>query len=296
VSGDGPTLVGPMMESGAVDVLALIGSHRTAKILLRKHPHPYRLRSVLGMGAKNPAVVLADADLDGAAAEIVSGALTFNGQRCTALKLVLVQRPVAEALVERLAAAIDALPVGMPWEEGVVITPLPDAERPGYLQDLVQDAVSHGARVVNRGGGERAGPLLRPALVHPVAPRALLRSVEQFGPVVPVAVFDDPEEVLAALAASPFGQQASLFGRDPAVLGPLVDHLANLVCRVNLNTQCRRGPDVLPFTGRKDSAAGTLSVTDALRVFSIRSLVAEREDGGLLGPLEGASRFLDRPD
>jgi glyceraldehyde-3-phosphate dehydrogenase (NADP+) len=96
----------------------------------------------------------------------------------------------------------------------------------------------------------------------------------QFGPVIPVAVFDDPAEVVDWVVASPYGQQASLFGHDPNVVGPLVDILVNQVCRVNLNAQCQRGPDVYPFTGRKDSAEGTLSVSDALRCFSIRTMVA----------------------
>jgi glyceraldehyde-3-phosphate dehydrogenase (NADP+) len=75
-----------------------------------------------------------------------------------------------------------------------------------------------------------------------------------------------------------------------------VDHLTNLVCRVNVNTQCRRGPDLYPFAGRKDSAVGTLSITDALRVFSIRSLVAaEERDAALLDALGGHSVFLGPP-
>jgi acyl-CoA reductase-like NAD-dependent aldehyde dehydrogenase len=149
---------------------------------------------------------------------------------------------------------------------------------------------------VNPGGGERCETLFRPALVYPVAPEARLFTVEQFGPVVPAAAFDAPEEALAVVASASVGQQASIFGQDPKVIGPLVDHLTNLVCRVNINTQCRRGPDVLPFTGRKDSAAGTLSVSDALRVFSIRSLVAVNEtDERLLTGLEDHSRFLARP-
>jgi len=137
---------------------------------------------------------------------------------------------------------------------------------------------------------------LRPALVFPVPPEAELAHREQFGPVVPVSVFDDPEEVLAAMAASDLGQQASVFGRDPVAMGRLVDHLANLVCRVNLNTQCRRGPDVLPFTGRKGSALGTLSVYDALRTFSVRSLVAvTAQDRELLSTLGKRSVFLAPP-
>jgi glyceraldehyde-3-phosphate dehydrogenase (NADP+) len=293
VTGQGPTVVGPIMESGLVDVLALIGSARTAGILLKQHPHPYRLRTLLGMGAKNPAIVLADADLDVAAAEIVSGALNFNGQRCTALKHVLVMREVSDALVERLADKVARLKVGMPWEEGVAITPLPDPEKPGHLASLVEDATGRGARVVNPGGGERAGTLFRPALVYPVPEGAQLFRVEQFGPILPVSVVESPEEALGVVDRSEVGQQASIFGRDAVTIGRLVDHLVNLVCRVNLNTQCRRGPDVYPFAGRKESAVGTLSVTDALRVFSIRSLVAVPEgERSLLDEVSATSVFL----
>jgi glyceraldehyde-3-phosphate dehydrogenase (NADP+) len=149
---------------------------------------------------------------------------------------------------------------------------------------------------VNPGGGERAATLFRPALVYPVDAGARLYHEEQFGPVVPVTPFDDVEEALDAVDRAEVGQQASLFGKDPAVLGRLVDHLANMVCRVNLDTQCRRGPDVFPFGGRKDSAVGTLSVYDALRSFSIRSLVAARAARRpLLESLETTSRFLARP-
>ena len=82
--------------------------------------------------------------------------------------------------------------------------------------------------------------------------------------------------LLEWIIASQYGQQAAVFGADAARLSELIDVLVNQVCRVNLNSQCQRGPDSFPFTGRKDSAEGTLSVSDALRVFSIRSLVASK--------------------
>jgi glyceraldehyde-3-phosphate dehydrogenase (NADP+) len=118
---------------------------------------------------------------------------------------------------------------------------------------------------------------MNPAVVYPVGPGMRLYTEEQFGPVVPVAAFDSIEEPLKWIAESDYGQQVSLFGRDPEVIASLVDPLVNQVCRVNINSQCQRGPDTFPFTGRKDSAEGTLSVTDALRVFTIRTLVAARE-------------------
>ena len=99
---------------------------------------------------------------------------------------------------------------------------------------------------------------------------------EQFGPVVPVAPFKDIAEPLEYVTNSNYGQQISIFGKDPDTIAKLIDPLVNQVCRLNINSQCQRGPDTFPFTGRKDSAEGTLSVSDALRVFSIRSLVAAK--------------------
>ena len=101
---------------------------------------------------------------------------------------------------------------------------------------------------------------------------------EQFGPVIPIVSFSDIQEPLNDMADSNYGQQVSIFGKDINTLSPLIDTLVNLVCRVNLNSSCQRGPDVYPFTGRKDSAFSTLSVHDALRSFSIRTFVASKDN------------------
>lgn len=277
VTGEGSAVVGPIIESGKVDLLAFIGSAKVARDLNHKHPNPNRLRSVLGLGAKNVAVVFPDADLAPAVQECVSGALSFNGQRCTALKLLFVHESIAERFVGAVSDAVAALKRGMPFEDGVVLTPLPDEHHAGKMAALVSDAVAKGARVANPSGGAVDRTYFHPAVVYPVKRGMRLWEEEQFGPIVAIAPFKEASEVLDYLAESHYGQQASVFGKDPAKVGPLVDALVNQVCRVNLNTQCRRGPDTFPFGGRKDSAEGTLSVTDALRVFSIRTLVAARE-------------------
>jgi len=277
-NGDGRTVAGPLVETGDIAALAFIGSARAANVLKKEHPRPNRLRCILGLDAKNPAIVLPDADLDLAVRECVTGALTFNGQRCTALKLLMVHRSIGDRFVEKLAAAVDALPFGLPWEAGVKLTPLPEHDKAAAMQALVDDAVAKGAKVANRHGGLTNRTFFFPAVVYPVTAQMKLFSVEQFGPVVPVAVYDDITEVFDFVEKSNYGQQASIFGHDAKVVGPLVDVLANQVCRVNLNAQCQRGPDAYPFTGRKDSAEATLSVSDALRCFSIRSMVAVPED------------------
>jgi glyceraldehyde-3-phosphate dehydrogenase (NADP+) len=276
VYGDGATVVGPLMTSGGIDVLAFIGTSRVADILKHQHPRPHRLRSVLGLDAKNPAIVLPDADLGNAVGECLLGALSFNGQRCTALKILFVHDAAADEFVSRLAAAVEALPVGMPWDPGVWVTPMAEPGKPAYLRELVDDALAKGAAVRNAAGGTVRDTYFHPAVLYPVAAGMRVWDEEQFGPVIPVVPFADIAEPLDYVIHSPFGQQISLFGTDPAAMARLIDPLVNQVCRVNLNSQCQRGPDAFPFTGRKDSAEGTLSITDALRVFSIRTLVAAK--------------------
>lgn len=276
VYGDGQQVVGPLMRSGQINVLAFIGTSRVADILKHQHPKPHRLRCVLGLEAKNPAIILPDADIDLAVQEALLGTLSFNGQRCTALKILFVHWRIADEFLEKFSKKVSALTIGVPWEKDVQITSLPEPGKTGYLKDLVQDAESLGARVVNPGGAKIHETYFYPAVLYPVDPRMRIWHEEQFGPVIPVVPFDDIQEPVDYIVSSNYGQQVSLFGNDPGQIGELVDHLVNQVCRVNINSQCQRGPDTFPFTGRKDSAEGTLSVSDALRVFSIRTLVAAK--------------------
>jgi glyceraldehyde-3-phosphate dehydrogenase (NADP+) len=274
VYGSGTKIITPIMKSGLIDVLAFIGSSHVADTLKLQHPRPHRMRSILGLDAKNPALVMPDADIDLAVRECVNGSLTFNGQRCTGLKLIFVHKSIVDQFLTKLVTAIDALPQGMPWEKGVKLTPLPELNKANTLKGYVDDAISKGAKIMNEGGGTFYETLFRPAVVYPVTPEATLYNVEQFGPVVPVCAYSDEQEFLDFVTKSNYGQQLSLFGKNPETLAKLIDCLTNQVSRVNINCQCQRGPDSLPFTGRKDSAEGTLSISDALRCFSIRSLVA----------------------
>lgn len=275
--GRGRAVAAPIMKTGKVDVLALIGNSKSANALQDQHPKSNRLRLVLGLEAKNPAVVLPDADLELTIQECISGTLSFNGQRCTALKIVYVHEKIREEFLSRFCEAVDALKFGNPWDPGVHLTPLPEPDKPDYIQELIDDALSKGARILNKKGGQRMDNYIWPAVLYPVTKEMRVYEEEQFGPVIPVVSFSEIDQPLDDMAASNYGQQVSLFGRDVETLAPLIDTLANLVCRVNLNSSCQRGPDVYPFTGRKDSAQSTLSVHDALRSFSIRTFVAFKD-------------------
>ena len=299
VYGEGQKVIGPLMKSGRIDVLAFIGSSRVADILKRQHPKPHRLRCVLGLEAKNAGIVLKDADMENAVKECVLGSLSYNGQRCTALKILFVHEEIVDAFITKFSGAVDQLKSGMPWDTGVQITPMPEPDKTKYLTELIDDARSKGARIMNENGGIVEHTFMSPAVVYPVGPGIRLYSEEQFGPVVPIASFTDIEEPMNYVTQSDYGQQVSLFGTNPELIADLIDPLVNQVCRVNINSQCQRGPDTFPFTGRKDSAEGTLSVSDALRVFAIRTLVATRETDANISIIksivkERRSRFLSR--
>ncbi len=276
--GRGRSVAAPIMKTGKVDVLALIGNSRSANALQEQHPKSNRLRLVLGLEAKNPAIILPDADMDLTVEECITGTLSFNGQRCTALKIVYVHEEVRENFLKQFASRVDTLKFGNPWEEGVKLTPLPEPGKPAYIQELIDDALAKGAKIMNEKGGKHFDNYIWPAVLYPVTKDMRVYQEEQFGPVIPVLSFQDIEEPLDDMAESNYGQQVSLFGKDVYTLAPLIDTLANLVCRVNLNSSCQRGPDVYPFTGRKDSAQSTLSVHDALRSFSIRTLLAFKDN------------------
>ncbi|MDX2188929.1 MAG: NADP-dependent glyceraldehyde-3-phosphate dehydrogenase [Bacteroidota bacterium] len=276
IYGRGNSIIPGLMQSGKIDVLTLIGSSKVADQLKKMHPKSNRLRAVLGLDAKNAAIILSDADIENTVKECVLGSLSFNGQRCTALKIHWVHRSIADKFVQRLSEEVNKLKFGMPWEKDVFLTPVPEPGKPAYLQECIDDAHKHGARIMNENGGTMSHTFVYPAVLYPVNSQMKLYREEQFGPVIPIVPFDDIEEPIQYLIQSDHGQQVSLFGTNPDQLAKLIDPLVNQVCRVNINCQCQRGPDTFPFAGRKDSAENTLSVTSALRAFSIRTMVATK--------------------
>jgi glyceraldehyde-3-phosphate dehydrogenase (NADP+) len=277
VYGRGNSVIPQMMESGKIDVLTLIGSSKVADQLKKLHPKVNRLRAILGLDAKNAAIVTQSADLELAVKECMLGSLSFNGQRCTALKVMWVHKSLVDKFNARMAEEIGKLKLGMMWEKGVNITPLPEPNKPAYLKELIDDAKAHGASVMNENGGETFNSLVYPALLYPVSKEMKIWEEEQFGPVVPVVPFSHIKEPIEYLIESSHGQQVSIFSKDVHQISDLMDVAVNQVSRVNINSQCQRGPDTFPFTGRKDSAEGTLSVTAALRSFSIRTVVATKD-------------------
>jgi glyceraldehyde-3-phosphate dehydrogenase (NADP+) len=277
VFGRGREIATPIMKTGKIDVLALIGHSSSAISLQDLHPQKSRLRLVLGLEAKNPGIILKDADIDLTVKECISGTLSFNGQRCTALKILYVHEDIKYKFLDKFSKAVDELKLGLPWDN-TLLTPLPEPSKPKYISDLIDDAINKGAKIINKRGGEKQKNFVFPAVLYPVNKDMNVYKEEQFGPVIPIISFNNISTPIKDMSESNYGQQVSIFGKDVDTLGPIIDSMVNLVCRVNLNSACQRGPDIYPFTGRKDSAVATLSVHDALRSFSIRTFVASKDN------------------
>jgi acyl-CoA reductase-like NAD-dependent aldehyde dehydrogenase len=276
IYGRGATVTPGLMQTGKINVLAFIGSSKVANDLKKRHPKINRLRAVLSLDAKNAAIVTKHADLKLSVSECILGALSFNGQRCTAIKVIFVHKEVVDEFLKLLSDAVTALKPGLPWDKDVKLTPLPEPHKPAYLKECIDDAIANSAAVVNQHGGTAVESFVYPAIVYPVNEKMKLYREEQFGPIIPVIPYESIEEPIKYQIDSPHGMQVSIFSNDAKEVSSLIDPFVNLVSRVNINTQCQRGPDAFPFTGRKDSAEGTLSISDALRSFSIRSLVATK--------------------
>ena len=212
--GRGRKIAPPIMRSGKIDVLALIGHSSSAVSLQDEHPNKNRLRLVLGLEAKNPGIVLPDADLNLTIKECISGTLSFNGQRCTALKILFVHESIIDKFLDLFSKAVDNLKFGLPWEKDVFLTPLPEPNKPNYIKDLIDDAVSKGSRIINKKGGQITENYCFPAVLYPVDKSMRVYHEEQFGPVIPIISYNDISEPMDLMASSEYGQQVSLFGRD----------------------------------------------------------------------------------
>jgi glyceraldehyde-3-phosphate dehydrogenase (NADP+) len=168
IYGDGKIIIGPLMSSGKIDVLAFIGTSRVANMLKHQHPYPNRLKAVLGLDAKNPGIIMADADIDLAVKECLLGALSFNGQRCTALKILFVHKSILGQFTAKFVEAVEKIRIGLPATLDVMITPLAEEGKVDWLDGLIKDAQDKGARIINPSGGLSNGTFFFPAVVCPV--------------------------------------------------------------------------------------------------------------------------------
>ena len=215
---------------------------------------------LMELGGKDPAIVLKDADLEKTASQIVAGAFSYSGQRCTAVKRILVEDEVADELVELLKNKIEKLKVGSPLEDDVTIVPLIDDKSADRIEEFIKDSRDKGAKLVT--GGKREGRIIYPTLFDNVTLDMILAWEEPFGPILPVIRVKDNDEALKIANESKYGLQASVFTRSIDDAYYLANNLE--VGTVQINNKTERGPDNYPFLGVKASGIGTQGIGESI--------------------------------
>lgn len=231
---------------------------------------------ILELGGKDAAIVLEDADLNFAADNIVEGAYSYSGQRCTAVKRILVVEPVADQLIEKLKTRIGRLRWGDPREEGVAITPLINKEAADAAQRLIDDALEKGATLIV--GNEREGNLLTPTLIDHVDTDMDLAWIEPFAPVLPILRVKNAAQAVEIANRSEYGLQSSVFTNDINRAFAIASRLE--VGTVQINNKTERGPDNFPFLGVKNSGMGTQGVKYSIEAMTRPKAVTINLRGG----------------
>ncbi|MDV7090758.1 NAD-dependent succinate-semialdehyde dehydrogenase [Rhodococcus opacus] len=247
------SVVSPWMASGIARKISFTGSTEVGVRLLEQASQ-HVMRSSMELGGNAPLIVFADADLDRAVEGAVAAKMRNMGEACTAANRIFVQRPVAEEFARRLAARLGSLSVGDGAEPGTDVGPLVEEKALRKVQELVDDAVNKGAKVVCGGNRpDHPGYFYSPTVLSDVSADADLMTEEIFGPVAPVVPFDTEEEAVRMANDTPWGLAGYLFTQDVDRGFRVGDALE--VGMVGLNTGIVSNP-AAPFGGVKASGLG----------------------------------------
>jgi acyl-CoA reductase-like NAD-dependent aldehyde dehydrogenase len=240
-----------LVSHPAVRRLNFTGSTPTGRKLAESAGRHLK-RILLELGGYNPLVVLADADVDYAVDAAVFGSFLHQGQICMSARRIVVERPIADAFVEKLVAKTKTLKAGDPKEMDTIIGPLINEEALTTVKARVEDAVAKGAKVL--AGGEAVGPCYAATVLIDVPDDAEFAQVETFGPVVGVEVVDDAEQAIARANATSYGLSSGILTSDPDRGLALAQKLDAGI--VHVNDQPVADEPQMPFGGVKDSGFG----------------------------------------
>jgi glyceraldehyde-3-phosphate dehydrogenase (NADP+) len=263
VTGRGSEIGDYVVEHKGINMISFTGGTNTGVHLAQKAT---MIPLILELGGKDPGIVREDADLHETAKQIISGAFSYSGQRCTAIKRVLVHETVADELVGLLKEEIEKLSVGSP-ANGSTVVPLIDNQSADFVQGLIDDAIENGAEVVT--GNKREQNLIYPTLLDHVTADMRVAWEEPFGPVLPIIRVSSDEQAIKLANASEFGLQASIFTKDVNKAFAIANKIETGSVQINGRTE--RGPDHFPFIGVKGSGMGAQGIRK-----SIESMTREK--------------------
>ncbi|HQU50594.1 MAG TPA: phosphonoacetaldehyde dehydrogenase [Casimicrobiaceae bacterium] len=262
VTGDPREIADEMLVNPDIDLVSFTGGVPVGKYIAAKAVYK---RQVLELGGNDPIIVMEDADLDEASSLAAAGSYKNSGQRCTAVKRMLVHEKVADDFVERLVAKTKAWTYGDPMDDSLEMgTVIDEAAAKGFAA-RVDDAVARGARLLV--GNVRRGALYSPTVLDHVDPAMNVVATETFGPVSPVIRFRDIAHAIALSNGTPYGLSS-------AVCTNRLDYITRFVRELNVGTvNVREVPgyrlELTPFGGIKDSGLGYKEgVQEAMKSFT----------------------------
>ena len=260
ITGKGSEIGDYLVQHPLVNMVSFTGSSETGK----------HLASIVGMkplllelGGKDAAIILNDADLEITVDAIVSGAFSYSGQRCTAVKRVLPMPGIADKLVELVKVKTMNLSVGDP-EKNATIGPLINSEQCDYVQGLIDDALDKGATLLC--GNKREGNIMWPTLLDNVTTEMRIAWEEPFGPILPFIRVKSAEEAIEISNKSEYGLQGMIFTENIDLAFNIAQELE--VGTVQINGKSERGPDHFPFLGTKSSGLGTQGIKYSIEAMS----------------------------
>lgn len=262
ITGYGREIGDYVVTHPAVDFINFTGSTEVGQHIAQK---VRMIPLLLELGGKDAAIVLEDADLTLTADNIVAGAYSYSGQRCTAVKRVLVVEQVADQLVAMLKERVEKLPAGNPLEtDNPVVVPLIDTKSADYVMQLIEDSTQKGAKLLV--GGNRIGNLIDATLIDKVTTDMDLAWEEPFGPVLPIIRVKNKDEAIDIANRSDYGLQSSVFSTNIDQAFYVANRLE--VGTVQVNNKTERGPDHFPFLGIKSSGIGVQGIKYSIEAMS----------------------------
>ena len=276
ITGKGSEIGDYLVNHPSVNMVSFTGSSQTGK----------HLASVAGMkplllelGGKDAAIVLNDADLETTADAIVSGAFSYSGQRCTAVKRVLPMPGIADRLINLVKKKVLNLTIGSP-EENATIGPLINSKQCDYVQGLIDDALEKGSTLLC--GNKRENNIMWPTLLDNVTTEMRIAWEEPFGPVLPFIRVHSAEEAIEISNNSEYGLQGMIFTENLDLAFNIAQEID--VGTVQINGKSERGPDHFPFLGTKSSGLGTQGIKYSIEAMSRPKVVVMNlsEKGKLL--------------
>ena len=260
----GPTdeVAVPLVRDSRVDIVSFTGSVAVGKRIAQTAGYK---KLVLELGGNDPLIVLDDADLDTAALLAAEGSYRNSGQRCTAVKRILVQEGIAEKFTHRLVQKTKEYKCGDPMDEATRVGTVIDEQAAIYLETVVKEAVAAGAKLLV--GGERKGALFHPAVIANVPRDSRMIVCESFGPLAPILTVRDLDDAIALANSTAYGLSSGVVTHS---LDSALKAVKQLKCgTVNINEVPGYRIESSPFGGIKDSGLGIKEgVIEAIKCFT----------------------------